>query len=639
MKSAKLPPRHLIKLCLALGSAGAFACSSGGGPDKSDSVNPGVTGGVTGAGGAGTGAAPGAGGALSGPGGSSSVVTTTICATAAEEESATLTCPAGSTITSIDFASFGTGDGECGSFTEGACLAADSKSIVEDACLGQSSCSVEATNAAFGGDPCSFTVKHLDLQATCTGDAFGTGTGGDTGTGTGGSTSSGEWNEGMDLKAFPTAEGYGRNSKGGRGGRVIEVTNLNDSGPGSLRAAVEATGARTVVFNVSGVINLKSKLVIRKENNLLTIAGQTAPAKGVVVHGWTFGLIGGSDVVLRFVRTRVGTSSGETMDGMGITGAEANNVIYDHCSISWTIDEAFSSRGASNFTLQRTLISEALNDAGHQKYPAGTQHGYAASIGGDIGTFHHNLLAHCSGRNWSLAGGLGKNPVEFSGRLDIRNNVVYNWRSRTTDGGAHEVNFVNNYYKPGPASKIFVALNAQIENFPGTQSYYFDGNVMPGHFDESNQDDGRKITYINRSGANWDIFVDSPFFESYVNTQTAGVAYEDVLDDVGANVPVLDDHDKRVIEETRNGTYKYKGSRTGLPGLPDNEADVGGLESYPEESRPANWDTDHDGMPNAWETAHGLDPSDPADGNATTLSKVGYTNLEMYLNELAGDFG
>lgn len=442
-----------------------------------------------------------------------------------------------------------------------------------------------------------------------------------------------------ELKAFPTAEGYGRLSKGGRGGRVIQVTNLNDSGAGSLREAVLATGPRTVVFNVSGVINLKSKLVIAKVNKELTVAGQTAPGKGIVVHGWTFGMIGGEHVILRFVRTRVGTSSGETMDGMGITGSLGPN-IYDHCSISWTIDEAFSSRGTgeANFTVQRTLISEALNEAGHSNYPAGTQHGYAASIGGDIGSFHHNLLAHCSGRNWSLAGGLGKNPVEFAGRLDIRNNVVYNWRSRTTDGGAHQVNFVNNYYKPGPASQIFVALNAQIENFPGTQSYYFAGNVMPGHFDESNQAAGRKTSFINRTGADWTIFVDKPFFEPYVKTQSAGDAYKDVLANVGANRPVLDDHDKRVIDETSKGTATYKGSKTGFPGLPDNEKDVGGLESYPMMQRPDNWDTDKDGMPNEWETAHGLNPADATDGNKTNLSKVGYTNLEMYLNELAGDF-
>ena len=136
----------------------------------------------------------------------------------------------------------------------------------------------------------------------------------------------------------------------------------------------------------------------------------------------------------------------------------------------------------------------------------------------------------------------------------------------------------------------------------------------------------------------YDPWVDSPFFESYVTTQTAGEAYEDVLADVGCNVPMLDEHDARIIEETRNGTYTYVGSRTGLPGLPDHESDVGGLEDYPVVTRPADWDTDHDGMPDAWETAHGLNPADPSDGNETTFSEVGYTNLEMYLNELAGDF-
>lgn len=455
----------------------------------------------------------------------------------------------------------------------------------------------------------------------------------------GASGGTGSWNEGIELKAFPTAEGYGRTAKGGRGGRVLRVTNLNDSGPGSLRDAVLATGPRTVIFDVSGVIHLRSKLVIRGANKDLTVAGQTAPGKGIVVHGYTFGMIGGEETILRFIRTRVGTSSGETMDGMGITGSPGP-VIYDHLSISWTIDEGFSSRGTvpSNFTLQRSMISECLNDAGHEIQ--NSQHGYAASISGDIGSFHHNLLAHCAGRNWSLAGGLGKNPVAFWGRLDIRNNVVYNWDNRTTDGGAHQVNFVGNYYKPGPASRFFLALSADIENFPGTQSYFFSGNVMPGYFDESNQSAGRRLRAINRpeSSVNWDVFVDREFFPSYVETQSAADAYASVLANVGANRPRLDDHDARVIEETRTGTARYKGSKTGKPGLPDNEADVGGLENYPEETRAANWDTDHDGIPNHWETAHGLDPNDPNDGNETTLSRIGYTNLEMYLNELAGDF-
>jgi hypothetical protein len=432
--------------------------------------------------------------------------------------------------------------------------------------------------------------------------------------------------------AFPSAEGYGRNSIGGRGGRVIEVTNLNDAGTGSLRAAIEATGPRTVVFTVSGIISLNSKILINASMSNLTLAGQTAPGKGICIRNWTMGMIGGHDIIIRDVRLRLGDLAGVTLDGMGMASAE--NSIYDHCSISWTIDEAFSSRGAHNITLQRTLISEALNDAGHDHYPPGTQHGYAASISGDIGSFHHNLLAHCNGRNWSLAGGLIHGTITYAGRLDIRNNVVYNWQNRTTDGGAHEVNFVNNYYKPGAATKQFVALNAQNDGFEGTQRYYFTGNVMPGHFDENSQAKGRMTSGKTFT---YEPFVTSPFFDSFVKTQSAGQAYEDVLANVGCNRPMLDDHDKRVIAETRAGTYKYKGSLTGIPGLPDSQKDVGGWEDYPKLTRAADFDSDHDGMPDDWESKHSLNPKNAEDRNATNLSKDGYTNLEMYLNEMAGD--
>jgi hypothetical protein len=251
--------------------------------------------------------------------------------------------------------------------------------------------------------------------------------------------------------AFPTAEGWGRFAIGGRGGRVMHVTTLDDSGPGSLREAVESTGPRTVVFDVSGLISLESKLVFRDENEFLTIAGQTAPGTGICIRNYTFGGLGGQDTIVRFVRLRLGNLTGVTMDGMGF--ASCDHCIIDHCSISWTIDEAFSSRGAKNITFQRNLISEALNIAGHKKYEEGSAHGFAGSIGGDVGSFHHSLLAHNSGRNWSLAGSIDQ-ANRHAGRLDIRNMVVYNWRNRTTDGGAREVNFVNNYYKPGPATTI-----------------------------------------------------------------------------------------------------------------------------------------------------------------------------------------
>jgi hypothetical protein len=239
--------------------------------------------------------------------------------------------------------------------------------------------------------------------------------------------------------AFPGAQGAGRFAQGGRGGRVIEVTTLADSGPGSLRAAVEATGPRTVVFAVGGLITLERKLVAT--NPYLTVAGQTAPGPGITIRKFGFGLSGARDTIIRHLRVRPGDIAGVTLDGMGMQGS--NHSIIDHASISWTLDEAFSSRSARNITLQHTLISEALNAAGHKNYKPGTQHGYAASIGGDVGSFHHNLLAHNSGRNWSLAGGLD-GAGRHGGALDIRNNVVYNWQNRATDGGAAQVNFVGN---------------------------------------------------------------------------------------------------------------------------------------------------------------------------------------------------
>ena len=425
--------------------------------------------------------------------------------------------------------------------------------------------------------------------------------------------------------AFPGAEGYGRFARGGRGGKVVAVTNLNDSGPGSLREAVtNDIGPRTIVFNTSGIIQLSSRLVLNQP--YVTVAGQTAPGKGICIRTAPFGITG-NDAIVQNVRVRLG--GGPTYDGMGLTGAD--NSIIDHCSISWTIDEAFSSRSGKNITLQKTLISEALNAAGHQNYPAGTEHGYAATIGGDIGSFHHNLLAHCYGRNWSLGGGLDGSGA-YAGRMDITNNVVYNWGSRTTDGGTKEVNFVNNYYKPGAGSKIFTAFNQQNEGAgTGTQQCYFNGNVMPGYFDESNQTAGRKASGVTVTFEN---FVNTPFFPSYVTTQSAKTAYKIVLSDVGCIQPEFDVHDERIITETLNGTYTYRGSVTNKPGFPDNESDVGGYETYPEIVRDANWDTDQDGLPNWWETIIGTNANSGtgnfSDSNADA-DLDGYTNLDKYL--------
>ena len=374
---------------------------------------------------------------------------------------------------------------------------------------------------------------------------------------------------------------------------------------------------------------LKSRLAV--SSPYVTIAGQTAPGKGICIKGAPFGV--GPDGICRFIRVRLG--GGRTFDGIGMAGADHS--ITDHCSISWTIDESFSSRGAKNITLQNTLISEALNIAGHKNYKKGKGHGYAATIGGNVGSFHHNLLAHCAGRNWSMGGGLDGNGY-YSGALDIFNNVVYNWGGRATDGGAHEVNFVNNYYKMGPSTTQKYILRAQLEGVgKGSQSYYCEGNIR--------QDlDGTKVTdneelrryeLSNGQVLDWNVWVDKPFFPSYAEVESAEDAYKSTLSDVGCNMPMFDEHDQRIVRETLDGTYTYTGSVGKTPGIIDNEKDAGGYEDYPEEKRAADFDTDGDGLPDWWEELHQTDPNSPAgdfsDSNADP-DKDGYTNLEEYLD-------
>ncbi len=438
--------------------------------------------------------------------------------------------------------------------------------------------------------------------------------------------------------AFDDAEGYGRMAVGGRGGKVVYVTNLNDSGSGSLREACTADiGPRTILFKVSGVIHLSDRLVCN--HNFTTIAGQSAPNKGITITGAPIGFTG-NDFIARFLRVRLGY--GRTFDGMGLTGGDHS--ILDHASISWTIDEAFSSRGGKNLTLQRTLISEALNIADHENYPSGTGHGYAATIGGDVGSFHHNLLAHNAGRNWSLGGGLDGDGY-YAGRLDIFNNVVYNWYSRVTDGGAHEVNFVGNYYKAGAASKLLdYVLSADLEGAgKGSQAYYFHNNILQlngGSFkcDGNNNECGRRYTLSNGQQLTWNVWNSKPFFESYAKIQSAKAAYKDVLSDVGQSMPILDEHDTRVINEVKTGSYKYTGSKGKLPGIPDRESDVGGLENYPSSSWGDNYDSDMDGLPDWWENMYGYNPKsktgDFSDANRDRLGD-GWTELERYLEWMA----
>ena len=430
--------------------------------------------------------------------------------------------------------------------------------------------------------------------------------------------------------AFEGAEGYGRFAIGGRGGKVVHVTNLNDDGPGSFREAVtNEIGPRTIVFDVAGTIELKSRLAV--SSPYVTIAGQTAPGKGICIKGAPFGV--GPDGICRFIRVRLG--GGRTFDGIGMAGADHS--ITDHCSISWTIDESFSSRGAKNITLQNTLISEALNIAGHKNYKKGKGHGYAATIGGNVGSFHHNLLAHCAGRNWSMGGGLDGNGY-YAGALDIFNNVVYNWGGRATDGGAHEVNFVNNYYKMGPSTTQKYILRAQLEGVgKGSQSYYCAGNIRQDKDGKlvTDNEQLRRYELSNGQVLDWNVWVDKPFFPSYAEIESAEDAYKSTLSDVGCNMPVFDEHDQRIVRETMEGSYTYTGSVGKTPGIIDNEKDAGGYENYPEEKRAADFDSDGDGLPNWWEELHQTDPNSPegdfSDSNADP-DKDGYTNLEEYLD-------
>ena len=470
--------------------------------------------------------------------------------------------------------------------------------------------------------------------------------------------------------AFPTAEGYGKYAIGGRGGTVYHVTNLNDDNqPGSLRYGLEnLRGPRTIVFDVGGTIYLKRGLGLREN---VTLAGQTAPGEGILLRGASFGV--GHDAICRYIRHRLG--GGRTSDGMGCAGGE--NTIIDHCSIAWSIDEGFSSRGAKTISFQHNIIAEALNVAGHKNYPKGTRHGYAATIGGDISSYHHNLLAHNEGRNWSMSGALDGSGY-YAGRLDLFNNVCYNWGGRACDGGAHEVNFVNNYYKEGPATHNKFLFSLDLEGTgKGTQSAYVSGNVREEYPSGKQVDDkeGDTYRYYVPSGKviNWEVYgdnpdkapasqqvrgqrprrlqkvdwqplVDRPFFPSLAKIETARETWKNVMSDVGCNMPSLDIHDQRIIQETLDGTYSAVGSNSGLKGLIDDEKDCGGDAANPvrEAHRPQGFDTDGDGLPNWWEALKGSNPQSAAgdfsDANADADGD-GFTSLEDYLDWMTHPHG
>lgn len=426
--------------------------------------------------------------------------------------------------------------------------------------------------------------------------------------------------------AFPGAEGYGRYAIGGRGGVVYHVTSLSGGKePGTLLyGLVEMDGPRYIVFDVSGIIELDFNSYFTKP--YAYIAGQTAPGKGVCIKHSNINI--GSDIICRHMRFKRGY--GDTGNALGMTGADHS--IIDHTTAAWGTDETFSSRGAKNITFQYSIIAEALGIADHKNYASGTNHGFAATIGGERGTFSHNLLVNCNGRNWSMGGGLDGNG-NAAGELDMFNNVCYNWWGRTTDGGAKWMQFVNNYYKMGPDTRRTELFTAQNESDgPRTQFAYVNGNIRENK-NHTLTKDALNVTYNATGPEPEKTWVDTPFFESQATIHSAQDAMKIVTTDAGATMPCRDDQHVRVVRETIDGTYTYVGSRSKIKGEIDHEDDAGGWEDYPEEHRASDWDTDQDGMPDWYERCINSDPStanhnDDPDGD-------GWTLLEDYLDFMA----
>ncbi len=492
-----------------------------------------------------------------------------------------------------------------------------------------------------------------------------------------------------DAPAFPGAEGHGRYVTGGRGGVVKHVTNLNDSGPGSLRTAVSGSAKKIVVFDVSGVIALKSDLKIGANT---TIAGQTAPYPGITLRYRTV-RPDADNVIVRFIRVRRGQEKDVNDGADAIWTRENDGMIFDHCSFSWSIDEVASFYDNNNFTMQWCTAAESLNNAGHGK----GAHGYGGIWGGKLASFHHNMIAHVTNRVPRFNGARYEwdgyksnamydeykwaNPVQAE-NVDFRNCVMYNWgNSNGCYGGpgGGQINIVNNYYKGGPATpdnkaqrvtEISVASSGNSSGHPDiygmTSRYYINGNTTEtnsGTITENrdwngvNYDsgvftiDGEKwsLDTLNLYGdevehkANTDgdmcvrIKMDQPAPEGQVTTHSAATAFDKVMSYCGASL-YRDDVDSRYMEEARTGTATYKGSVTKEDGLIDIVADVNGYteDNFPSETRPEGFDTDQDGMPDEWETANGLDPNNPDDANLYTLDteKGWYTNVEVYINSL-----
>jgi pectate lyase len=439
------------------------------------------------------------------------------------------------------------------------------------------------------------------------------------------------------IPAFPGAWGGGMFTTGGRGGQAIAVTNLNDSGPGSLRAAIETPGPRTIVFRVAGIIRLKSDLNIDHPD--ITIAGQSAPGDGICIANHSLN-INTRNVIVRHLRVRRGDPvGGQGSDNIG--GNPIGEIIVDHCSVSWGRDEGISlyrymkpmpdgstaKYPVKNLTIQWVISAEGL----------GPGHEFGGTWGGEDSTFHHNLFASNTGRNPSIG---------MSGEFDYRNNVIYNWKHRTMDGGDETslVNVINNYYKPGPATNANM-VNTIARVGPGVRKMYSPGNqwgagdwypetpARPGKwYVAGNVVEGHpEVTLDNWKGMSVSPELEklarvyTPFEGWPIRQHTAREAYELVLAKGGATLPRRDAVDRRIVEMVRTNKVAV---RDGILRNPD---EVGGYPDYAFSAADVPVDTDGDGMPDVWERAHGLNPNEVSDG-AADADKDGYTNLEEFLN-------
>ncbi len=414
--------------------------------------------------------------------------------------------------------------------------------------------------------------------------------------------------------AFPGAAGGGMYTTGGRGGKVIKITNLNDNGPGSLRQAIRAKGARTIVFEVSGTIELESPIVIN--NGDLTIAGQTAPGEGICIKGHEV-RINSDNVIIRFMRFRPGDIATTECDALTAIGQK--DIIIDHCSMSWSTDESASFYDNKNFTLQWCMAYESLNASVHRK----GEHGYGGIWGGNNSSFLYNILAHHKSRNPRFQGSR-YNPFDGIEMTEMINNVIYNWGDKAAYGGeGGNYNLINNLYIPGPATPKS-KVDEILDPFKPYGKYFLSGNLILAT-DGTYLPIGIKQTTIP-SEVSDSVLISTPFpFNNRMKTVTPKAILPLLIRFAGASM-VRDIHDQRLAREISGRTFTY-----GRKGIINSQSDAGGWPALVSKAPPK--DSDGDGIPDEWERKHTLDPNNAVDGSQTSPHS-GYTNLELYLNEL-----